>query len=449
MIDLLIKQLLRSRGLIIGLLILFITGMLSIHVGKVFVDSQEQIIELTEESQKEHIQRHVEYDHDHIGLLLYYIKFGYANDQSSMAGLSIGQNDIRQAAQLVNIRNLEEQKNAYELMNPYFQLLGNLDFSFLLVYLFPLIIIALSFNLWSEEKESGRWPLLSVQSDRPNGIIASKLLLRFVVILAILFALLTIAILYLGLPFDSSLFIFASISVLYICFWFSLSWWVISLGKSSRSNAITLLIAWILLTTIIPATANSAVSYLYPIPEAYETTIDSRDGYHSKWDQPKEEAIDPFKEIYPEYAAFNHPEEASFSWFWYYAMQHMGDEEAQEARTAMKEKLHKRNELTKQIGYFIPSIHTQLSMNAICRTDMTNYLNYLEALESFHEDLRLSFYSEIFEATPIEDQNWDDYKLDFFTDSRDIKLLVLLPLFLINCLLLALTYSSYNRKANL
>ncbi len=449
MIDLLIKQLFRSRGLMIGLFILFITGVLSIYVGKVFVDDRKQIIELTEKSQEEHLQRHVEYGHGHIGLFLYYVKFGYANDRSPLASLSIGQNDIRQAAQLVNIRNLEEQKNSYELMNPYFQLLGNLDFSFLLIYLFPLIIIALSFNLWSEEKESGRWPLLSVQSDSPNRIIGAKLLLRFAIILSIFFALLAIAILSLDLPLDSSLFIFTCVSVLYICFWFSLSWWMISLGKSSSYNAITLLIAWILLTTILPATANSVVSYIYPVPEAYETTIDSRDGYHVKWDQPKELAIDPFKKLYPEYEQYNHPEDASFSWFWYYAMQHMGDFESREARQAMKEKLHKRNELTKGIGYFLPSVHAQLSMNAVAKTDMTNYLNYLEALESFHEDLRLSFYPEIFEATPIEDQNWQDFKLDYSTDRRDISLLALLPLFLVNVILLGLTYLSYQRSDSL
>ena len=449
MIGLLIKQLVRSKGVIIGLFILLATGVLSIHIGKVFVDRQEQIIELTEKSQQEHIQRHVEYGHDHIGLLLYYVKFGYANNRSTLAGLSIGQKDIRQAAQLVNIRNLEEQKNAYELMNPYFQLLGNLDFSFLLIYLFPLIIIALSYNLLSEEKESGRWSLLTVQSGKPMRFVRSGLLLRFLVILMIFFILLVAAIFYLQLPIDFSLFIFTGISILYICFWFSLSWWVISLGKSSRHNAITLLTSWILLTTIIPALANSLVSYIYPIPEAYETTIDSRDGYHTKWDLPKEPTIKKFKEIYPAYEEYSHPEDASFSWLWYYAMQHLGDEESQEARQAMKEKLRKRNELTKRIGYFVPSIHTQLSMNAACRTDMANYLKYMEALESFHEKLRLSFYPEVFEATPIKDQTWSDYRLTYFTDRRDISLFLFLPLFLISFILLALSQLSLRRNAHL
>ena len=449
MVGLLSKQLLRSRGLIIGLFILFVVGLLSIHIGKVFVDRQEQIIELTEQAQTEHIERHVEYIDGHIGLLLYYVRFAFANDQSSLAGLSIGQRDMRQAAQLINIRNLEEQKNTSEFLNPFFQLLGNLDFSFVLIYLFPLIIIALCFNIWSEEKESGRWSLLSIQSEHPKSVILSKLLLRLVIVLFLFLLLLFTAIFYLQLPADHILLSIAGISILYICFWFSLSWWVISLGKSSKQNAIILLSSWILLTTVLPALTNSIVSYQYPIPEAYETTIDSRDGYHTKWDQPKEPTIEKFKEHYPQYEQYNHPEDASFSWFWYFAMQQMGDDESLEARQAMKKKLNKRIELTKNIGFIVPSIHTQLSMNALCRTDMMNYLNYMEALEAYHEKLRMSFYPKIFEAHPIQDQNWSEYKLAYFSDKRGFSFFTFLPLLIINIVFLAIAYVSFKRNTSI
>ncbi len=447
MIGLLLKQLVRSRALSMGLLLLFSIGVLSIHIGKLFLDQQEQILELTEESQVEHIERHVEYIDGHIGLLLYYIKFGFANDRSLIAGLSFGQRDMRQAAQLINIRNLEEQKNTSEFLNPFFQLLGNLDLSFVLIYLFPLIIIALCFDLWSDEKESGRWALLSVQSANPKGVVLLKLLLRFCFIVLALFLLLTIAILYLHLPIDSSLLSFASLSCLYICFWFSLSYWIISLRRSSKQNAIILLSSWLLLTTVLPAITNSAVSNIYPIPEAYETTIDSRDGYHTKWDQPKKPTIEKFKQRYPQYEQYNHPEDASFGWFWYYAMQQMGDDESLEARQTMKEKLHKRNEMTQFIGYFVPSIHTQIGMNEIGKTGMTNYLNYMEALESHHEKLRLSFYPKIFEENPIKSENWSDYKLEYYTDQRSNSVFVFLPLILANLFFMMLGYFSFKRNA--
>ena len=449
MIGLLLKQLIRSRALIIGLFLLFSLGVLSIHLGKLFIDRQEQIIELTQESQTEHIERHVEYIDGHIGLLLYYIKFGFANDKSPIAGLSLGQRDMRQAAQLINIRNLEEQKNTSEFLNPFFQLLGNLDLSFVLIYLFPLIIIALCFDLWSQEKESGRWTLLSVQSSNPRGIILSKLLLRACFIVVTLLILLTIAVLHLNIPTDTTLFSFAGLALLYICFWFSLCYWIISLDRSSKQNAIMLLSSWLLLTTVLPALANSAVINIYPIPEAYETTIDSRDGYHTKWDQPKEPTIEKFKQHYPQYQQYTHPEGASFGWFWYYAMQQMGDDESIEARQAMKAKLHRRNNLTQAIGCFVPSIHAQLGMNSLSKTGMTNYLNYMEALETHHEELRLNFYPKIFEEKPIKSENWSEYKLDYYSENRHVNLFLFLPLIAAILFFLILAYFSFRRIVTL
>ncbi|MDG2450434.1 MAG: hypothetical protein P8M34_12370, partial [Saprospiraceae bacterium] len=100
----------RSKGLMIGLLLLFITGVVSLHIGKVFLEQQHETIENTAHAQKEHIDRNLGFVHGHIGLLLYYIRFGLVNEAPDLAGLSIGHRDIRPPAQLVNIRNLEEQK---------------------------------------------------------------------------------------------------------------------------------------------------------------------------------------------------------------------------------------------------------------------------------------------------------------------------------------------------
>jgi len=416
----------------IGLVLLFILGLISLHIGKTFNERQHFIIEQTEVAQTEHINRHLKYVDGHIGLLLYYIRFGLANEAPPLAGLSIGQRDTRQAAQLVNIRNLEEQKNTSELVNPFYQLLGNMDFSFVLIYLFPLIIIALSFNLLSEEKESGRWSLLAVQSGNPVRIIKTKLLIRLACVLLMLIALLSLGSLYLNISLDQNLLAFSAHAVLYVMFWFVLVWWVTSLGKSSNQNALILLSSWLLLTTIIPAIVNNLVSNLYPIAQAYETTIDSRDGYHGKWDEPKEPTLIKFKDHYPQFSKYNHPEEASFSWLWYYAMQQMGDDESATARIAMKQNIEKRINLTNWIGYLVPSIHTQFSMNFLCKTDMHNYLNYLEALETYHEDLRLSFYPKIFEEEPIQNQKWERYNLEYFKDQRHTSWMSLFPVMILS-----------------
>lgn len=437
MTQLLVKNFLRSRGLMFGLLLLFITGLMSLYIGKVFLQQQTEIIEQSAEFQSETHQQNLKYQHGEIGLLLYYIRFGLANETPALAGLSIGHRDIHPNVLSVNIRNLEEQRYSSELVNPLYQLLGNMDFSFVLIYLFPLIIIAFCFNLLSEEKEGGTWRLVLSQSENPLQIIRTKLGIRLVSVLLVLFALLGIGKIYLNIPFDAAFFAYALTAMLYVGFWFALAWLVISLQKASNQNALLLLLSWVLLTIVIPASINALIINLYPVPEAYSTILESRDGYHTKWDLPKEPTIEQFKEIYPQYSKYEHPEDQSFSWFWYFAMQHAGDVQATEATQDTKGKLALRDKISRRLGYFFPTMHTQFALNAHSRSDMQNYLNFMNQIEDFHEAKRLYFYPRIFDDSPIEAENWEDFKLETYQDRRSVDWLAsLLPLVILSFLLI-------------
>jgi len=435
MTQLLIKNFLRSKGLLFGLLLLFVTGLVSLHIGKIFLAQQATIVEKTADYQKENHQQNIDYNYSEIGLLLYYIRFGIVNESPALAGLSIGHRDIQSSVKSVNIRNLEEQKHSTKLLNPFYQLLGNMDFSFVLIYLFPLIIIGFCFNLLSEEKEGGTWRLILSQSENPQQVIRTKLFIRLVSVLGTLFLLLIIGKFYLNIPLDAAFTAFGLTAILYVLFWFALTWWVVSLQKSSAQNALLLLLSWVALTIVIPASVNALVVNLYPVPEAYSSVVESRDGYHTKWDLPKEPTIKEFTDHYPQFAKYKHPEGQSFGWFWYFAMQQMGDDAAVEANKAMKAKLQQRNTFSQTIGYLFPSMHTQLSLNALSRSDMTNYLSFMDALEKFHEDKRLYYYPKIFDNAPIADEDWASIELDYFQDSRRVNWWALFPLVAANLLL--------------
>ena len=239
--------------------------------------------------------------------------------------------------------------------------------------------------------------------------------------MGVLLALLTIGKFYLNIPLDAAFFAYGLTATLYLLFWFALAWWVVSLQKSSAQNALLLLSTWILLTIVIPASVNALVVNFYPVPEAYGSVVDSRDGYHTKWDLPKIPTIKKFTDHYPQFAKYKHPEGKSFSWFWYFAMQQMGDDAAAEATKAMKTKLQLRNNFSQSVGYFFPSMHAQLTLNILSRSDMTNYLNFMQELASFYETKRLHFYPKIFDDLPIEDENWKDLKLEYYQDSRRIN----------------------------
>ncbi|MDZ7935930.1 MAG: DUF3526 domain-containing protein [Emticicia sp.] len=432
---LLLKNFLRSKGLMAGLLILFTAGLISLNIGKHFLDKNKEIINKTAHYQQESIARNVEFHPKEIGLLLYYVRFGLVNEIPNLAGLSIGQRDINPSLQSVTIRNLEEQKYATDLMNPMYQMLGNMDFSFVLIYFFPLIIIAFCFNLISEEKEEGTWSLVLSQSANPLRMLRLKLFIRYFSVLIVLVLLFIIAKFYLAIPFDSAFLGFIITAILYVSFWFCLAWLVASFQKNSSQNALILLLSWVMLTIVVPAGINALTVNLYPVPEAFSTVLESRDGYHNKWDEPKEPTVVKFHKHYPQFSAFKHPEGKDYSWLWYYAMQQMGDDEAANESRNFKEKLKKRNAFSSVAGMLFPSIHTQLNFNALSLSDMDNYLNFMEKLENFHEQKRLYFYPKIFKETAVSDENWKSFGLEYYQEKVIINWLkMLLPLLIISCL---------------
>ncbi len=278
----LLKSFLRSKASLSGLCILLLLGIISLNIGKNFLKKHTKLVNHTAVYQENKIKKHIKNASDDLGLLLYYAQFGLVNQMPHLAGLSIGVRDINPTTQSVSIRNLEEQKYASELINPYYQLLGKMDLSFVFIYFFPLIIITLCFSIISEEKESGRWKMIVMQSSNFLKVIRFKFLIHYVFILIITLMLLLIGGLYLSIPLSLAFGIHSILSVFYITFWFALCWLVISFNKGSNTNLLSLLFLWVTLCLIAPAIIKSVTIILFPLHETYDTMIESREGYHKK-----------------------------------------------------------------------------------------------------------------------------------------------------------------------
>lgn len=445
---LLIKNFFRSKGVIIGLTILSISGLVSLKIGKEFQERNQRIIEKTAQVQQDNIDRYVGYYKNTLGKALYFIRFGITNETSNLSGLSIGQRDINPSIASVSITSLEGQKYASELINPMYKLLGNMDFSFVLIYFFPLIIIALCFNLLSEEREGGTWSLILTNSPNPAKVLRLKMGIRFISILTILFALLTIAKFYLDISFKAPFVAYILVAVLYLCFWVSLCWMVISFRQNSNANALVLLLSWILLTIVIPASINAVVIRLYPINESYNTVLDNREGVQNKWDKDRETTVKQFKELYPQFDEYKHPKNASFSWLWFYASQEMGDVEAQASAQKLRDKLQKRDAFSHYAGMLFPTIHTQLTLNAISLSDSKNFMHYVQELEQFHKQKRLFFYPKIFSNSSALQEDWHNYPIATFRDNTEVNWFsATLPFLLL--MALCLIISTINLSKNL
>lgn len=449
MIALAIKNFLRSKVALAGLLFILLAGIASIHIGKQFLQKQEAATAKTAAFQKEHIQRNVRFFDKEIGLLLYYLKFSLVNKPDNLNGLSIGQRDVNTTIQSVTIRNLEAQKYDTDLYNPANLLAGNLDYSFVLIYLFPLLIIALTYNLLSEEKEGQTWRLVSVQAKNPLRYLWQKIVIRAVGVHAALAIILGYAGVILSLQLNAAFFAVVCLSVLYIVFWFALSFWVMSWNKSSSVNAVSLLSFWIVLTIVCPGVANNYLINKYPVPEAMHTAIEQREGVHEKWDMDKKVTMDAFYAHYPQFKKYPLPNK-QFNWLWYYAMQQMGDDDAKGQATAMLEKLRLREQVSTTIALPVPTLFTQLQLNNLTHSGLSNHLDFLDSTNKFHEKMRLYFYPRIFEEATVKEQDWNQWQVEYFGKEERVNWLkLLLPLMVLIVVLLVSGYINLKRMKNI
>ncbi|KFF04322.1 DUF3526 domain-containing protein [Flavobacterium reichenbachii] len=445
MLVLLFKNFLRSKGTKIGLLFLLLIGFISLLIGHQFQEKQYNTITEASVYQKEHIARNAVYHKDDIGLLLYYIKFSLVNKTLPINSLAIGQRDVNPSIQSVTIRGLEAQKYDAELNNPNNLLSGNIDFSFVLIYLFPLLIVAFSYNVISEEKESGTWKIVATQSQNTFAFILKLFYVRILSLAALFTIILVAAVLFLNIPIDVSLLTFFVLGILYILFWFAVCFFIVSLQKHSNYNAVILLTIWLFLIVILPAAINTYIVNKYKVPEALELTLTQRNAYHEKWDMDKMTTLNKFYEHYPQFKHYPLPEK-EFSWLWYYAMQQMGDDESAGQSRELEAKLQQRNLASQQIAQFIPTLHTQLQLNEIAHADLGNQLLFLKETAKFHEKMRLHFYPKIFDEALVEKENWSKYKVETFNDSTKTSFAkAFLPLVLFILILIGFGWRNFKR----
>jgi ABC-2 type transport system permease protein len=443
MLVLLFKNFIRSKGTKIGLLFLLLIGFLSLLIGKQFQEKQNHTIIEATRYQQEHITRNAAFHKDEMGLLLYYIKFSLVNKTVPVNSLAIGQRDVNPSVQSVTIRGLEAQQYDAELNNPNNLLSGNIDFSFVLVYLFPLLIIAFTYNIISEEKESGTWKIVATQSQNTFLYILKLFYIRILSLIALLTLVLFAAVLFLNIPIDKSFLVFCGVGILYLLFWFAICFYIVSLQKNSNFNAVMLLTIWLFLIIVLPATINTYIVNQYPVPEALELTLKQRNAYHEKWDMDKKITMDKFYSHYPQFKSYPLPE-AEFSWLWYYAMQQAGDDDSAVQSKELLAKLAQRNHASALIALFIPTLHTQLQLNEIAKSDLENQLLFLKATRQFHEKLRLYFYPKIFDNEAVSQQKWEQFKVETFEDTSAIQLSkAFLPLFFFNLFFLVLGWRNF------
>lgn len=199
----------------------------------------------------------------------------------ALAPLALGQSDMQPNYYRVNYRSRASFMDDTELESPWHLLSGPFDAVFVIVYLLPLAILALSWNLLSGEREQGTLKLLLSQPLGLRTLVGGKLALRALAVLATVLVVL-VSVLVSARPALLSaeglahLGAAAGVVLAYGTFWFALAAAVNALGRSSAFNALLLVASWVLLVLLLPVLLNLAVSLASPAPSRIELAARTR-----------------------------------------------------------------------------------------------------------------------------------------------------------------------------
>jgi len=222
---------------------------------------------------------------------------------SSLSFITAGVSSLYPPAIKVSAASRESFLLADELDNPLRLQSGDFDFAFFLAVVYPLFLIAISYDLISSERERGTLSMIRSTSVPPSLIFLCKLLIRCGSLAG--WTMLTVGIYSLCLrdllvSTEGWTHFLWLLVVIVVYTWF-LSGGIFFLncfGFNSTWNAMALVLAWFCLVVLWPMLATSVAETLFPAPSRFELLSAAR-AAAIETEQEEKERADTYQEERP------------------------------------------------------------------------------------------------------------------------------------------------------
>lgn len=194
-----------------------------------------------------------------------------ALDPMPLAPLAVGQSDLLPYYLKVNTGGRQGVLKGDEIENPSNLLTGRFDLAFVIVVLFPLVILALSYNMLSGEREDGTLALVLSQPVRLRTLLLAKIGIRAVAVLAIAVVLVVVGLVAARVNLAdpavwSRTLWWLLLVAAYAAFWFGVALVVNGNVRGSAASAVMSVSVWLLLVVLAPVLVNLVAQSRHPTP---------------------------------------------------------------------------------------------------------------------------------------------------------------------------------------
>jgi ABC-2 type transport system permease protein len=276
-----------------------------------------------------------------------------------------------------------------------------------LIYLYPLKILALTYNLLSSEKEQGTMVLVLSQPISMRTLAAGKIVVRFGLFVAAVVLTSVVGLAVAGLEVGAAgilprLGLWLSAVALYGLFWFALAALVASFGKPSATNAMILAGLWLLLVVLVPSVLSMATTTMYPVPsrvemiQAMRVAADEANSEGSK-------LLAQYYEDHPELASRDEQQAMNDFNLVRVAVNDDVERRVRPVLDRYSRQLTAQHRVVERARFLSPAMLLQNALNDVAGTGLARHREFLRQVDAYHQGWRDYFLPLVFQRTRLTD----------------------------------------------
>ena len=306
-----------------------------------------------------------------------------------LASIAVGQRDLHpQIVQVsTEVELAAERETETPMSGPTRLSTGAFDPAFLFVVLFPLVIIALSYELLSGERERGTLAMLLAQPVSQGALVLGKAAARAIALCSVTLLFAIIGLVVAGADLSGmtawiQVLLYALVLISWALFWFALAVWINARGQTSAGNALALVGVWLVLVVVVPGLVHIAVDTIYPPPSKLELMHEAREAA-----QEVDQALSGLKG--------RHDVDTQTKTYAKKLVKAQDAllERAEPLMHELEETLRQRQGMVDWLRFLSPAIVVQLALEDVAGSGAARHQRFDTQLDAFHPTFR-SFYFE-------------------------------------------------------
>jgi ABC-2 type transport system permease protein len=329
-----------------------------------------------------------------------------------LASLTVGQSDLLPYYFRVTVNSRDTLMGNDEIENPIHLLSGRFDLAFVIIYLFPLMILGLSYNLISGEKEDGTLAMTLSQPVSLRTVALGKIGFRAAFVLGVGAVLSIAAAILSGVNLSGDgvllrLAVWIGVVTAYALFWFGLAIAVNARGYSSSTNAMALSGFWLVFVLLVPSLLNVIVKTVHPVPSRVEMIQAMRRASDEVVAQ-RSRVMAQFLEDHPELAPASSGDANAQYAIRVVAITEEMERRVQPVLAAFDDQVSRQQELADRYRFLSPAVLTQAALYDLAGTGVHRYKHFLRLASDYHEQWQGHIQPMMMKSVKLAPQQIDD-----------------------------------------